>query len=195
VNYAGSPCEVHHREGRSARHRRWLSLLRFLRLRICARKALKKERDRHVQRLAQLIEAAGADTVFGLLIFVQLLIRDAQRGGEFWLTYSQFSAPLSQAQTDMGIDPDEAHPASGDQQVLPASGYALPAHLLFGRRFGFCAFKPASADLVTSVKSWNGSVSKAREISTISSTSTRRSPRSISETKVCLLPSRCAASV
>ena len=36
---------------------------------------------------------------------------------------------------------------------------------------------------------------KAREINTMSSTSTRRNPRSISETKVCFLPSRSPASV
>jgi hypothetical protein len=56
--------EVHHREGAFGPSSLLVVLgrLRFLRLRICARKALKKERDQHVQRLAQLIQAAGADS-------------------------------------------------------------------------------------------------------------------------------------
>src|SRR5947208_14449206 len=62
-------------------------------------------------------------------------------------------------------------------------------------RFGFCVFTFAPTDLVTSPKSWNRLVSKAREINAISSTSTRRGPRSISETKVSLLRSCSAAPV
>jgi hypothetical protein len=44
--------------------------LRLLRLRIVLGDGLKKKRDRHAQSLAHLIEAAGADTIFGLLVFV-----------------------------------------------------------------------------------------------------------------------------
>jgi len=51
--------------------------LRCLRLVIGPLDALEEERDRHVERLAQFIEAAGADTVFGLLVFVELLVGDA----------------------------------------------------------------------------------------------------------------------
>jgi len=73
--------------------------------------------------------------------------------------------------------------------------FLLPlGHLPFGCRFGFCAFSPATMEVI-SAKSCTGSASNAREINTISTTSTRRNPRSISETKVCFLPSRSAASV
>ena len=50
-----------------------LAAVRLLRLRVGSCDALKKERDRHTQHVAQLMEAAGTDSVFGLLVFVQLL--------------------------------------------------------------------------------------------------------------------------
>jgi hypothetical protein len=63
-----------------------------------------EERDRHAQHLAQLIEAAGAYAVFSLLVLVQLLIRDAQDCGKFWLAHSQSHPPLSHTRSDMNID-------------------------------------------------------------------------------------------
>jgi hypothetical protein len=113
VNYAGSPCEVHHREGAFGPSSLLVVLgtLRFLRLRICAGKALKKERDRHVQCLAQLIEAAGADRVFGLLVFVQLLVSDTQGCGKFWLAYTQFSAQIPKSRRKSGPAPSPLDPS------------------------------------------------------------------------------------
>src|SRR5262245_20113736 len=81
-----------------------LAPLGLRRRRMSPRDTVKKERDRHVEHLAQLIQAAGADAVFGLLVFVKLLVGDTQGGGKIWLAYTQRSSPLSQAHSDMDID-------------------------------------------------------------------------------------------
>ena len=46
----------------------------------------------------------GADTGYGLLVLVNLLKCYAQGCAKFWLAYSQFDAPLSDALGDVNID-------------------------------------------------------------------------------------------
>jgi hypothetical protein len=65
---------------------------------------LEKERDRHIQHLAQLIDSTGADTVYGLFVFVDLLKRKPQGCRQLWLAYSQHHSSLSQTRCDMNID-------------------------------------------------------------------------------------------
>jgi hypothetical protein len=106
LNIIGSRCEARYLEnifGPSSLLA-GIGTVRLLRLRIGSRDALEKERDRHTQHLAQLMESAGTDAVFGLLVFVQLLVFDAQGCGQLWLAYSQGEPPLSHTRSDMNID-------------------------------------------------------------------------------------------
>src|SRR5262249_20070644 len=66
--------------------------------------AVKKERDRHAQRLTKFIEAAGADTAFPLFVFVHLLKRETQGCRQFLLAYTRHDTPLSQTRCDMLVD-------------------------------------------------------------------------------------------
>jgi hypothetical protein len=65
---------------------------------------LEEERDRHSQRLAKLVEAAGADTVFPMFVFVDLLERKTQGCRQLRLAYSQYDSSLMQPRCDMQID-------------------------------------------------------------------------------------------
>src|SRR5262249_57060022 len=71
---------------------------------------------------------AGADPVFGLFVFVHLLIRDRPAAPKFWAGSfpTRFAAVASAIRYE--YRPDEARSASGDQPALPASrfSFALP---------------------------------------------------------------------
>ena len=113
----------------------------FPRRRIGPRDTLEKERHRHVERLAQTVKPGCTDARFGLLIFVYLLKCDAQDCGKFWLAYSQFGAPLSDAHSYVNIDwlrsklPLTARPrfcphAAFSFALPPASSALRPLRLL-----------------------------------------------------------------
>src|ERR1051326_25837 len=65
---------------------------------------LEEECDRHSQRLAELVEAAGADTIFPMFVFVDLLERKTQGCRQLRLAYSQHDSSLMQPRCDMQID-------------------------------------------------------------------------------------------
>jgi hypothetical protein len=46
-----------------------------------ARGAFEKERDRHLEDLRELLQAAGTDAVFSVFIFLNLLERQSERVG------------------------------------------------------------------------------------------------------------------
>jgi cellobiose-specific phosphotransferase system component IIA len=69
-----------------------------------SRRALEKERDRHLQDLRDLLKAARADTVSALLVFLNLLERQAESVAELLLAHPQHHAAHAHAAADMLVD-------------------------------------------------------------------------------------------
>src|SRR5258706_13463172 len=65
---------------------------------------VKEITDRHAQNLTDLIEAAGGNPVDAALIFVRLLVGDADQIGELLLGQAQHDAALAHPRPDMTVD-------------------------------------------------------------------------------------------
>ena len=70
----------------------------------------------------QLIQTAGADTVFGLLVFVHLLVGDAQVCSKFMLAHAQRSSPLSQPHSNVDINRVRPTPPAATGRFCPHQG-------------------------------------------------------------------------
>src|ERR1700704_3213892 len=66
--------------------------------------AVKEITDRHAQYLTDLVEAAGGNPVDAALIFVRLLVGDADQIGELLLGQAQHDAALAHPRPDMTVD-------------------------------------------------------------------------------------------
>src|SRR5260370_30266426 len=65
---------------------------------------VKEITDRHAQNLTDLIEAAGGNPVDAALIFVRLLVGDADQIGELLLGQAQHDAALAHPRPDLTVD-------------------------------------------------------------------------------------------
>src|SRR5258706_12229467 len=65
---------------------------------------VKEITDRHAQNLTDLIEAAGGNPVDAALIFVRLLVGDADQVGKLLLGQAQHDAALAHPRPDMTVD-------------------------------------------------------------------------------------------
>src|SRR5215469_14197228 len=91
---------------------------------------VKKESDRHAQRLRKFIETASADTAFTLFVFVHLLKRKTQGYGQLLLAYSRNDTSLSQTRRDMLVDRPKSFAAPSHR--WPPSEGEKPLSLIFG---------------------------------------------------------------
>src|SRR5579863_1923315 len=69
-----------------------------------ATELLEEERHRTIEEPCRLVEAAGAQPVLAMLVFLDRLEGDANAGAEFFLTHAGEETRLTEAATDMHID-------------------------------------------------------------------------------------------
>jgi hypothetical protein len=82
----------------------------------CVGQALEEEGYRHAKDLAQLLQAARADTVRTLLVFLNLLKCQPKRVCDFFLALVEHKAPHTQAPANMRIG--RMDPVHDHRQVL-----------------------------------------------------------------------------
>src|SRR5688572_3641872 len=68
------------------------------------REALEEARRRHVERHADVVQAAGGDAVDALLVFLHLLKGDAEEIGKPLLAHADFEPAGADALADLSVD-------------------------------------------------------------------------------------------
>ena len=68
------------------------------------RRAFEEKRNRHLQNIGDLLQAAGADAVGAFLVFLHLLEGQAEGVAEFFLTHAQHHPTHAHARADMLVD-------------------------------------------------------------------------------------------